>query len=87
MSKAPDNLLMRYLDARFDALHAKLDEVKQVAEVGVSAKEEVSTLKTQLSTIWTVIVSIPVVGGVLVYLGWIGPAEAGNAISQSTIAK
>lgn len=76
MAKAPDPLLMRYLDTRFEALHADIRELKEGVKVGVEAKQEVSTLKAQLKAVWFFIGALPVLGAFLAYIGWIAPVEA-----------
>lgn len=45
------------------------------ADKGVEALEKVNTLNTKINTLWAGALALPVVGGVLAYLGWIGPVH------------
>lgn len=59
-------------------IQENLGPLHENARKGVEALEKVNTLNTKINTLWAGALALPVVGGVLAYLGWIGPVHENN---------
>jgi hypothetical protein len=56
-----------YLEAHFSAIREDIAEVKSLAAHGVQANNRIDKLESKLSTIWAVVLALPVIGAALAF--------------------
>jgi hypothetical protein len=66
------------LEVSVARIQENIAPLHEKANKGVDALEKVNTLNTKINTLWAGALALPVVGGVLAYLGWIGPVHDGS---------
>lgn len=75
MTRDPHTALLIEIKESIARIEQRLIPIEQKAEMGVQGFVRSERLETRLTTIWTTLIAIPVLGAVLAYIGWIGPTH------------